>query len=107
MAGKKRVRNFIVDDRATHRMFEKNRREAFKSRLIKEKKRRKKELKKAEEAKASASRSASGTATPASATSTPVLRGHHAVRSRWIASKRMATMDDTALNQIFGIKASS
>ncbi|CRK20095.1 hypothetical protein BN1708_012743 [Verticillium longisporum] len=34
MAGKKRVRNFIVDDRATHRMFEKNRREAFKSRLI-------------------------------------------------------------------------
>ncbi|KAM0332098.1 hypothetical protein ACHAQA_002370 [Verticillium albo-atrum] len=74
----------------------------------KEKKRRKKELKKAEEAaKASASRSVSGTATPASGTSTPVLRGHHAVRSRWIASKRMATMDDTALNQIFGIKASS
>ncbi|KAH6700118.1 hypothetical protein EV126DRAFT_27669 [Verticillium dahliae] len=34
MAGKKRVRNFTADDRATHRIFEKNRREAFKSRLI-------------------------------------------------------------------------
>ncbi|KAF3360247.1 hypothetical protein VdG1_01207 [Verticillium dahliae VDG1] len=34
MAGKKRVRNFTADDRATHRIFEKKRREAFKSRLI-------------------------------------------------------------------------
>ncbi|CRK32219.1 hypothetical protein BN1723_003874 [Verticillium longisporum] len=33
MAGKKRVRNFTADDRATHRIFEKNRREAFKGRL--------------------------------------------------------------------------
>ncbi|KAF0332084.1 g-patch domain-containing protein [Colletotrichum asianum] len=66
----------------------------------KEEKRKRKEEKRA---KKEASRESSSTP----ATSTPVLRGHHAVRSRWIAQKRMATMDDKALNQIFMIKSQS
>jgi Pin2-interacting protein X1 len=66
----------------------------------KEKKRLKKEQKRAAE---EASATTTGTSTPAAAksgTSTPVLRGHHAVRSKWIKSKSMATMDDAALNQV-------
>ncbi|KAK1464299.1 G-patch domain-containing protein [Colletotrichum melonis] len=71
----------------------------------KEEKKRRKEEKRAKKA-AAASASASTTPT-ASGTSTPVLRGHHAVRSRWIAQKRMATMDDKALNAIFMVKSQS
>ncbi|KAK1690992.1 hypothetical protein BDP55DRAFT_649285 [Colletotrichum godetiae] len=70
----------------------------------KEEKKRRKEEKRAkkEEKRASAS-----TTPTVSGTSTPVLRGHHAVRSRWIAQKRMATMDDKALNAIFMVKSQS
>ncbi|KAF9879726.1 g-patch domain-containing protein [Colletotrichum karsti] len=73
----------------------------------KEEKRRRKEEKRAKKEAARESSSTPATSTPASGTSTPVLRGHHAVRSRWIAQKRMATMDDKALNQIFMIKSQS
>ncbi|KAF6828661.1 g-patch domain-containing protein [Colletotrichum musicola] len=69
----------------------------------KEEKRAKKEEKRAkkEASRESSSTPATGTSTPAaSGTSTPVLRGHHAVRSRWIAQKKLATMDDKALNQV-------
>ncbi|KAH6691561.1 protein PXR1, partial [Plectosphaerella plurivora] len=68
----------------------------------KEKKRLKKEQKRAEKASSTSTPSATGTSTPAAAksgTSTPILRGHHAVRSKWIKSKSMATLDDAALNQ--------
>lgn len=74
----------------------------------KEKKRLKKEQKRAEKASSTTTPTATGTSTPAAAksgTSTPILRGHHAVRSKWIKSKSMATLDDAALNQIFMIKA--
>ncbi|OHE98978.1 G-patch domain-containing protein [Colletotrichum orchidophilum] len=64
----------------------------------KEEKKRRKEEKRA---KKEASRESTSTTPTVSGTSTPVLRGHHAVRSRWIAQKRMATMDDKALNAIF------
>ncbi|KAF6811107.1 g-patch domain-containing protein [Colletotrichum sojae] len=76
----------------------------------KEEKRAKKEEKRAkkEASRESSSTPATGTSTPAaSGTSTPILRGHHAVRSRWIAQKKLATMDDKALNQIFMIKSQS
>ncbi|KAK1845155.1 g-patch domain-containing protein [Colletotrichum chrysophilum] len=74
----------------------------------KEEKRKRKEEKRAKKEASRESSSTPATSTPASGTSTPVLRGHHAVRSRWIAQKRMATMDDKALNQvIFMIKSQS
>lgn len=69
----------------------------------KEKKRLKKEQKRAEKASSTTTPTATGTSTPAAAksgTSTPILRGHHAVRSKWIKSKSMATLDDAALNQV-------
>ncbi|KXH57758.1 G-patch domain-containing protein [Colletotrichum salicis] len=68
-----------------------------------EKKRRKEEKRAKKEAK----RASASTTPTVSGTSTPVLRGHHAVRSRWIAQKRMATMDDKALNAIFMVKSQS
>ncbi|KAL0938692.1 Protein PXR1 [Colletotrichum truncatum] len=76
----------------------------------KEEKRRRKEEKRAKKEasrESSSTPAVTGTSTPASGASTPVLRGHHAVRSRWIAQKKMATMDDKALNQIFMIKSQS
>ncbi|EFQ35281.1 G-patch domain-containing protein [Colletotrichum graminicola M1.001] len=74
----------------------------------KEEKRRRKEEKRAKKEASRESTSTPTTSTPtASGTSTPVLRGHHAVRSRWIAQKRMATMDDKALNAIFMVKSQS
>lgn len=70
----------------------------------KEKKRLKKEQKRAkDEASSTTTPAATGTSTPATAqsgASTPILRGHHAVRSKWIKSKSMATLDDAALNQV-------
>ncbi|TDZ58304.1 Protein PXR1 [Colletotrichum trifolii] len=72
-----------------------------------EEKRRRKDEKRAKKEASREASSTPATSTPASGTSTPVLRGHHAVRSRWIAQKRMATMDDKALNQIFMIKSQS
>ncbi|KAK2061229.1 hypothetical protein LY76DRAFT_508299 [Colletotrichum caudatum] len=74
----------------------------------KEEKKRRKEEKRAKKGASRESTSTPSTSTPtASGTSTPVLRGHHAVRSRWIAQKRMATMDDKALNAIFMVKSQS
>ncbi|KAK1970684.1 hypothetical protein LY78DRAFT_600187 [Colletotrichum sublineola] len=74
----------------------------------KEEKKRRKEEKRAKKEASRESTSTPSTSTPtASGTSTPVLRGHHAVRSRWIAQKRMATMDDKALNAIFMVKSQS
>ncbi|KZL81367.1 g-patch domain-containing protein [Colletotrichum incanum] len=74
----------------------------------KEEKKRRKEEKRAKKEALRESTSTPSTSTPtASGTSTPVLRGHHAVRSRWIAQKRMATMDDKALNAIFMVKSQS
>ncbi|KAK1600754.1 uncharacterized protein LY79DRAFT_503950 [Colletotrichum navitas] len=74
----------------------------------KEEKKRRKEEKRAKKEASRESTSTPTTSTPtASGTSTPVLRGHHAVRSRWIAQKRMATMDDKALNAIFMVKSQS
>ncbi|RQM07278.1 hypothetical protein DH86_00000972 [Scytalidium sp. 3C] len=71
-----------------------------------ERRRLKKEKRKAKlDASASASESTTKESTPAvpvtsnsSGTSTPVL-GRHLVRSRYIAQKKMASMDATALNQ--------
>ncbi|KAK2038365.1 hypothetical protein LZ31DRAFT_124852 [Colletotrichum somersetense] len=74
----------------------------------KEEKKRRKEEKRAKKEASRESTSTPSTSTPtASGTSTPALRGHHAVRSRWIAQKRMATMDDKALNAIFMVKSQS
>lgn len=72
-----------------------------------ERRRLKKEKRKAKlDASASASESTTKESTPAvpvtsnsSGTSTPVL-GRHLVRSRYIAQKKMASMDATALNQV-------
>merc|ERR1712093_146195 len=44
-------------------------------------------------------------ATPSSGRSTPMMQGRHAVRSRYIAQKRLASMDAASLNQIFMIKS--
>ncbi|KAK1998645.1 hypothetical protein LX36DRAFT_710727 [Colletotrichum falcatum] len=74
----------------------------------KEEKKRRKEEKRAKKEASRESTFTPSTSTPtASGSSTPVLRGHHAVRSRWIAQKRMATMDDKALNAIFMVKSQS
>ncbi|RDL36899.1 Uncharacterized protein BP5553_06251 [Venustampulla echinocandica] len=43
--------------------------------------------------------------TPSSGYSTPMMQGRHAVRSRNIAQKRLASMDVASLNQIFMIKS--
>lgn len=69
----------------------------------KEEKRKRKEEKRAQKEASRESSFTPAKSTPASGTSTPILRGHHAVRSRWIAQKRMATMDDKALNQVCDI----
>ncbi|KAK0100249.1 telomerase inhibitor [Cadophora gregata f. sp. sojae] len=39
-------------------------------------------------------------ATPSSGRSTPMMQGRHAVRSRYIAQKRLASMDAASLNQV-------
>lgn len=39
-------------------------------------------------------------ATPSSGRSTPMMQGRHAVRSRYIAQKRLASMDVASLNQV-------
>ncbi|CZT09878.1 hypothetical protein WAI453_007084 [Rhynchosporium graminicola] len=44
-------------------------------------------------------------ATPSSIKANPMLQGRHAVRSRYIAQKRLASMDAASLNQIFMIKS--
>ncbi|KAH7363884.1 protein PXR1 [Rhexocercosporidium sp. MPI-PUGE-AT-0058] len=44
-------------------------------------------------------------ATASSGRSTPMMQGRHAVRSRYIAQKRLASMDAASLNQIFMIKS--
>ncbi|KAF2658309.1 hypothetical protein K491DRAFT_690262 [Lophiostoma macrostomum CBS 122681] len=41
---------------------------------------------------------------PTTGTSTPILRGHHAVRQRYIMQKKRASMDPQALKEIFMIK---
>jgi len=39
-------------------------------------------------------------ATPSSGRSTPMMQGRHAVRSRYIAQKKLASMDAASLNQV-------
>ncbi|KAL2072760.1 hypothetical protein VTL71DRAFT_12103 [Oculimacula yallundae] len=44
-------------------------------------------------------------ATPAVVRGNPMMQGRHAVRARYIAQKRLASMDAASLNQIFMIKS--
>ncbi|CCF41894.1 G-patch domain-containing protein [Colletotrichum higginsianum] len=95
------------DGKASKKKKRKGETEAEKTARKEEKKRRKEEKRAKKELSRDSTSTPSASTPTASGTSTPVLRGHHAVRSRWIAQKRMATMDDKALNAIFMVKSQS
>ncbi|KAH8602927.1 hypothetical protein B0O99DRAFT_647724 [Bisporella sp. PMI_857] len=113
----------IVDNKALEKAEKKRRKEekkANKARREKEssddsdkaskqklKEKRKRTLNDITESSAPETPSAISTPLNTSGRSTPIMTGRHAVRSRNIAQKRLASMDVASLNQIFMIKTPS
>merc|ERR1712225_21086 len=94
-----------VEDSDTKRRREKEERKREKKEKREKKKAAEEDIPEASESSLPTMKESTPLATPSSGRSTPMMQGRHAVRSRYIAQKRLASMDAASLNQIFMIKS--